>query len=235
MGLDQHIQQSIERNKSRKPAPLFGEGFSDEARKQTTLTKYLKLETWPAMWAALLVSGIQPPDQNELVEIPNGAMGLNNCFLPGNSDPFHEARRILFLWNCREKTAARVRPADFVAWCKTQNINTDWLNDVPLDTAAASDPNMMAKPTIKKSHRVETRKNILAAVISLAKSKAVDGRDPNSVWAELVKMADSATRPSPLLGYVDGEGVKYQKESGLAFFTLKNLRDRMKRERDKAC
>lgn len=52
MDLDQHTQQSIKRQGARKPAPLFGEGFSDEMRRMITLTKYLALETWPAMWAA---------------------------------------------------------------------------------------------------------------------------------------------------------------------------------------
>lgn len=138
MNLQQHIQQSIERQESRKPAPLYGEGFIDDMRSITTLTKYLELETWPAMWAALLVCGIQPPNPAEFIEIPQGAMGLNNCFLPGTSRPFREARRILLLWNCRENAPAMVRPADFVAWCKTKGINTDWLSDVPIEQRTAS-------------------------------------------------------------------------------------------------
>lgn len=134
-----NIEQHIERQNARQPAPLFGEGFSDEMRKTTTLTKWLELETWPAMWAALLVCGIQPPDLTEFIEIPQkGAMGLDNCFMLGTLDPFHEARRILLLWNCRENAPAKVRPADFVAWCKTKGINTDWLRE-----AANTEPTEM--------------------------------------------------------------------------------------------
>ncbi len=85
-----------------------------------------------------------------------------------------------------------------------------------------------------KSHRIGTRTNILAPVIELAKSKAILIDDASSVWAVLVQLAESKDRPAPLLGFVDGEGVKYQGENGPEFFTLKNLRDRMNRKRNKA-
>jgi hypothetical protein len=45
-------------------------------------------------------------------------------------------------------------------------------------------------------------------------------------------MAETSTRPSPLLGVGDaGEGIKYQDGNGeVRFFTSKNLRDRMGRD-----
>lgn len=53
------------------------------------------------------------------------------------------------------------------------------------------------------------RSNPLAAVIRRAEVSSLDATDWNSVWAEIVKMAQSPQRPAPLLGYVEGEGVKY--------------------------
>jgi len=128
LNLDAQIQQHIERRKARRPAPLFGKGFSEEARKLTTLSKYLDLETWSPLLASLLVCGIQPPI--DCAEIPNGAMGLDNSFIPGTHDPFHEARRIWALWNSQMHAPEKVRPVDFVAWCKTKGIDTGWLDDI---------------------------------------------------------------------------------------------------------
>jgi len=117
------------------PAQLYGEGSSQELQKLTTLSQYIEYETWTPLWACLLVCGIQPTEG--CTEIPNndgGAIGLDNCFHSGNEDSFYHARRILKLWESRENAPAKVRPADFVAWCKTYDnshlnkINTDWLS-----------------------------------------------------------------------------------------------------------
>ncbi len=122
----------------RTPAKLYaGEGFSAEMLRQTTLTRYLALDTWTPLLACLLVSGIQPPlDVSEFPE--KGAMSLQNSFWPGTLDPFHHARHILILWNSREQAPARVRPADFVAWCQSKGINTDWLREVTASQAEAA-------------------------------------------------------------------------------------------------
>ena len=82
-------------------------------------------------------------------------------------------------------------------------------------------------------HRIQTKDNLMKPVIELAKQTAIDSASPSSVWAELVKLAEDDKRPAPLLGFVDGEGVKYQGQDGPTFFTSKNLRDRMRRERNK--
>lgn len=120
----------VDFQQKRCPAKLFGEGFSEEAQKITTLTKYLELETWTPLLASLLVSGIQPPP--DCTEVPNGAMGLDNAFIVGSKDPFHQAKNVLLIWNSREIAPLKIRPADFVAWCKTKKINTDWLSEVEL-------------------------------------------------------------------------------------------------------
>ncbi|MHB1174048.1 MAG: hypothetical protein ACYCZJ_02845 [Sulfuriferula sp.] len=113
---------------TRTPAPLFGYGFSEEAQKITTLTKYLELETWTPIEAAMLVCGLQPPQ--DCHEIPQGAMGLDNAWVMPNADKFHHAKRVLQLWNSRENPPDKIRPADFVAWCNSKGINTDWLRDI---------------------------------------------------------------------------------------------------------
>jgi hypothetical protein len=53
--------------------------------------------------------------------------------------------------------------------------------------------------------------------------------DLNSVFGELQKMAGQ--RYGLLIGFVDGEGIKYQSETGVKFLTKKNLADRLRRER----
>jgi hypothetical protein len=130
----------------RRPAKLFangpsvppGEGFSEEALKLTTLSKYLGRETWTPVEAALLVCGIQPLE--DCTQIPNGGMGLDNVFVTGSEDRFHEARRVLKLWNSRAHSPSKVRPAVFITWCKTYDndllnrINTDWLSEIADDT-----------------------------------------------------------------------------------------------------
>ncbi len=127
------INAAIESTRTKTPAPLFGDGFSEEAQKITTLTKYLELETWTPIEAAMLVCGLQPPQ--DCLEIPQGAMGLDNALVMPNSDRFHYAKRVLQLWNSRENPPYKIRPADFVAWCNSKGINTDWLRDIEATAA----------------------------------------------------------------------------------------------------
>lgn len=89
-------------------------------------------------------------------------------------------------------------------------------------------------PAVVK-HSVATRSDPLNAVIRKAKQSALDADDTESVWAELVKMAEDAPKPPPLVGY-SSDGVQYKGNSynntGVAdVFTKKNLSDRMRRER----
>jgi len=72
----------------------------------------------------------------------------------------------------------------------------------------------------------------LDAVLSEAKRQAVDPTDWLSVWAALVALAEPATRPSPLMGYVEGEGVQYRTDnagSPVGYLTRDALRLRFKR------
>jgi hypothetical protein len=142
-----HIKEAYDG--TRRPAPLLlGEVFSEEARKLTRLSKYLKHKTWPILWAALLVCGIQPPKgctqtpegQIKTPEgVPEGYWSLGGGWLTPKSIPIQNAIDVLCLWNNQENAPAKVRPADFVAWCKNENINTDWLRDVPIATLPVVD------------------------------------------------------------------------------------------------
>lgn len=126
--LECKLRTHIATVQSRTPAPLYGEGFSEEARKITTLTRYLEFDTWTPAMAAMLVSGLMPPIPCD--DIPtDGAMGLDACFAMGNQDQFHEARHVLELWRSRVDPPGRVRPTDFIAWCKTKDIDTTWIRD----------------------------------------------------------------------------------------------------------
>lgn len=78
-------------------------------------------------------------------------------------------------------------------------------------------------------HSLGTRSNPLKAVIDKAKSLAEDPSDTHSVWAALSKLAQENNRPAPLLGYAEAEGVKWDDNGTVKFFTKKNLTDRLRR------
>jgi hypothetical protein len=78
-------------------------------------------------------------------------------------------------------------------------------------------------------HSLGTRSNPLKAVIDKAKSLAEEPNDTHSVWAALAKLAQENNRPAPLLGYADAEGVKWDDNGTVKFFTKKNLTDRLRR------
>lgn len=82
--------------------------------------------------------------------------------------------------------------------------------------AAASAPASVSTTVPTVIHKLKRRADQLAAVIAKAKSEALNANDWTSVWAALVAMAQSADRPPPLLGYAEGEGVKYQTDSAEA-------------------
>jgi hypothetical protein len=85
---------------------------------------------------------------------------------------------------------------------------------------------------VTHTHTLKRRAEPLAAVLALAAGKAVNSDDWTSVWASLVALAQSPNRPAPLLGYTEGDGVKYQTDSPtnpVGFLTREALRKRFKR------
>lgn len=106
----------------------YGDGFNEEQKKITTLTPFLEFDTWTPLMACLLVNGVIPPQG--CTEIPKWAFGLDGCFITEKEDAFPVARWTLELWNSQENAPAKVRPADFVAWCKSKKIDTCWLSEI---------------------------------------------------------------------------------------------------------
>ncbi|KWE64855.1 hypothetical protein WL77_20855 [Burkholderia ubonensis] len=141
------IQEQVTLWERRQPARLFaGPGFSEEALKLTTLSKYLDFDTWTPEAAALLVCGLQAPiiDGQLCTEIPKGAMGLDNCFFMGSQDPFHEAKRVLGIWRSQVNPPDRVRPLDFVRWCRARGFDTAWLQSIEEDALNTDGEDMKA-------------------------------------------------------------------------------------------
>ena len=131
----------------REPAHLLGEGFSREMRNLTTLSRYLEFDTWTPEAAAMLVCGLQAPivDGQLGTLIPEkGAMGLDNCFIMGSQDPFHEAKRLLGIWCSQENPPARVRPLEFIRWCDARGFDTSWLRSIKVDTVNMNRENVKA-------------------------------------------------------------------------------------------
>ena len=76
-------------------------------------------------------------------------------------------------------------------------------------------------------HKLRNRVHVLHSEIEEAKRKAANPGDPHSVWAELVKLAESEV--GCFLGAF-GEKLKYRKSNGEAgYFNPKALRGRMTR------
>lgn len=90
------------------------------------------------------------------------------------------------------------------------------LDDAGTDEATACLLNGAHRETVattKKVHRIRRRADPLAAFINHARATAPDQTDWTSVWATMVVLAQQPDRMPPLLGYVDGEGIKYQSEN----------------------
>lgn len=62
----------------------------------------------------------------------------------------------------------------------------------------------------KKRLKLSTKEHPLTAVIEKARDEAIDPNGWMSVWAQLVRIVQADSRPAPTLGYVEGEGIKYQ-------------------------
>jgi hypothetical protein len=105
--------------------------------------------------------------------------------------------------------------------------------DSPTVSGAGTVPVETKRAEIITTHRLKSRSNPLNAVIESAAGTALAPNDNQSVWAELVKLAESKDRPAPLVGYssdgIQYRGKQYEETGELDTFTAKNLRDRMAR------
>lgn len=108
----------------------------------------------------------------------------------------------------------------FIASKVAQAMDTNAALSLNLQADGTADEHRDATPKAIK-HELETRSNPLRAVIDQARSQAVDKNDSHSVWAALVKMAQSKNSPPPLLEYKDGAGILWDKDNATAVFTKK--------------
>lgn len=134
--------------------------------------------------------------------------------------PIHLRTRLAVGMNRR---TAQVSLAEVVAFF----VSCEW-PDIPAPllallgaVAGTSEPSQPEQPlganlppasavVVSERHSIKRRADPLAAVLAEAQRQALNSTDWLSVWAALVKVASSPSRPPPLLGYVEGEGVKYQ-------------------------
>ena len=102
------------------------------------------------------------------------------------------------------------------------------------DDSQSAGPEPASHPGVAV-HRTSRRSNPLDGPLALAKQRAADPSSWQSVWAELVRLAESEEPPIPLIGFVEGEGVKYRNLSDqgeeIEFLNREALRARMSRER----
>ncbi|OZB77156.1 MAG: hypothetical protein B7X36_01005 [Thiomonas sp. 14-64-326] len=94
-------------------------------------------------------------------------------------------------------------------------------------SAPAAEAATIAGPGTMHHSTKGKRAQPLSAEIEAAKREATNPDDAYSVYAVLQRLADE--RKAPFLGFVQGEGCKYQTPDGVEFFTLAALRKRMNR------
>jgi hypothetical protein len=104
---------------------------------ETTFTRWTRYETWTALEACYLVSGLSPlTDNGQEFETYPVVTGLCGSHLD-NEYKLIDVKRVRELWRRRVDAAERVRPIDFLNWCKANDIRTDWIRELE----APSQPN----------------------------------------------------------------------------------------------
>lgn len=107
----------------------------------------------------------------------------------------------------------------------------DYLEPCPASPATTPSPAPVAANSAGNAV-AKGRRDLLVPVVETAQRKCENPFDAPAVWAELVCMAHAGT--CPLLGATD-EGIKWQDANDeTQFFTLKNLRDRLRRSKKSA-
>lgn len=113
-----------ESRRTRSPARLR------DGEPATTFTRWTKYETWTVLEAAYLVCGIDPvTDHGQKFETYPTVTGLCGSHLNLENNAI-AAKRIRELWSRRVDATDRVRPIDFLNWCKANDIRTDWIREL---------------------------------------------------------------------------------------------------------
>lgn len=117
---------------------------------------------------------------------------------------------------------------DLNTWLTANEPRTPWRFPDP-EFSNGTPQSQVDSPVVTTHSFGRKRGHALTAVIEVARKSATSADDYQSVWAELVKTAESTDRPSILLGYVEGEGIKYRGDSEVKFFTKEALRKMFER------
>lgn len=147
------------------------------------------------------------------------------------------------------KSIGHAIPEDLIAALETRARRVQALEvsaaisagDVGPPVAPVAPPPLVAPPVVPapkveqsatQAHKLKRRADSLTAVLAEAEQKALDSTQWQSVWAALVNMAESASRPAPLMGYVEGEGVQFRiddAEEPVRYLSREAFRSRFRR------
>ena len=206
---------------------------------------WLAMDGWTVDEAAHLLCGIGPTPELLGQWAQYAGSGAPWDWAAANSyENAHKARRVL-LQRAGEAGALTfpTPPADVIEWAMKKGLRLPALliSDGAVVRAdrwtdlATKASESLTKPApaaaTSATHKTKRRAMPLAAVLAESKRQALDATDWPSVWDALVRLAQSGTRPAPLLGYVEGEGVKYQSDkpdAPDAYLTRNAFRKRFK-------
>jgi hypothetical protein len=92
-----------------------------------------------------------------------------------------------------------------------------------------------AKASTMVQHVLKSKSHVLDSVMELAIEASIDKTKYQAAWAAYTRIASQNSRPAPLLGYVEGEGVKYTSDTaseGWKFDTKRAFAARFKRRNE---
>lgn len=140
-----------------------------------------------------------------------------------------------------QRIEAKISIADYVNWAISV---MNW--EVPQDMAALANTNKAQNgltipqaaattpPLATTGNKLKTKEaHPLRSHIDIAKDKAIEPKRDIDVWNQLAALAQEKPPKPPLIGFVEGEGIKYQDAKGVVrFYKLKTLRDQLRRDKD---
>jgi hypothetical protein len=194
---------------------------------------WAKFDTWKHNEAVALLLGYDPRQVTEdLVRTYDGESPA--------ARKYRRLSALLHASGCYE-LHGRIAPSDALAWASRKGfkvlpklvtlVEKEMSNTGEAESAQRQQTSARRLTVVQSNSK--TRSNALAAVIRLAQKKSSDPDDYQAVFAQLRNMADSKERPAPLVGYVQGEGVKYEDGDRINFLTKAALRMRFGRKRPK--
>ncbi len=125
-----------------------------------------------------------------------------------------------------EETGRMLNPELFAALADLSEHNNPANAAKPLDDSPKGDQEKSAAVV----NRIRTRDDLLSPAIRLAQSKALEPLNYLSVWAELLKLAKSATPPTPIVGHNAEDAICWNDADGVTKSFKKNaLRGRFDR------